>query len=64
MDIAVPIAKRTGPAKQSGIEGNAIRKMFAVLAAITITDARESGRKRINLQKENEANLALPPFSP
>lgn len=52
-DIAVPTAKYTGPAKQSGIEASAMKKMPAALSAITIMDAREHGRKKINPQRED-----------
>jgi len=52
--IAAQIARSTGPVKPNGTEANGEKKISAALSVTTITNARESGKKKTNLQKRKE----------
>lgn len=54
--IAAQIVRSTGPAKLSGIEASATKKISAALFATTIMNVKEPGKKKIKLQKRNENN--------
>ncbi len=45
MDIVVLIARSTGPAKPSGIEANATRKIFAAISATTVPNVKRAGKR-------------------
>ena len=48
MDSVARIARYTGAVKPNGIEASATKKTYAAISAITIRNARISGKKKIN----------------